>query len=193
MRITTVATCLTLLALGFGPCALAQNTNSGEIRGIVTDQSGRHRSRRRDHYSEHGNGRRTKSYDKRVGRLRCGFDYSRQLSPHVHQRWLRQARPQRRGTDGQHDLDRWPTEGGNRADGGAGHRTGAAAENRNRRASHIARCENHAAVAQRRPGLGQLHPHSSGAAGSGTGVAVNGNLPYYSNFLADGANTTLPA
>jgi hypothetical protein len=31
-----------------------------------------------------------------------------------------------------------------------------------------------------------------GAAGSGTGVAVNGNLPYYANFLADGASTTLP-
>jgi hypothetical protein len=31
-----------------------------------------------------------------------------------------------------------------------------------------------------------------GAAGSGTGVAVNGNLPYYSNFLADGASVVLP-
>jgi hypothetical protein len=31
-----------------------------------------------------------------------------------------------------------------------------------------------------------------GAAGSGTGVAVNGNLPFYANFLADGASTTLP-
>ena len=31
-----------------------------------------------------------------------------------------------------------------------------------------------------------------GAAGSGTGIAVNGNLPYYSNFMADGASTTLP-
>ena len=31
-----------------------------------------------------------------------------------------------------------------------------------------------------------------GASGSGTGIAVNGNLPYYSNFLADGASTTLP-
>jgi hypothetical protein len=31
-----------------------------------------------------------------------------------------------------------------------------------------------------------------GAAGSGNGVAVNGNLPYYSNFLADGANVSLP-
>jgi hypothetical protein len=31
-----------------------------------------------------------------------------------------------------------------------------------------------------------------GAAGSGTGVAVNGNLPYYNNFLADGANVRLP-
>src|SRR5882757_10568918 len=41
MRKTTAATCLTFLAvLGFGPCALAQNTNSGEIRGVVTDQSG---------------------------------------------------------------------------------------------------------------------------------------------------------
>ncbi|MBV9499699.1 MAG: TonB-dependent receptor, partial [Acidobacteriaceae bacterium] len=31
-----------------------------------------------------------------------------------------------------------------------------------------------------------------GAAGSGTGVAVNGNLPYFNNFLADGANVMLP-
>lgn len=31
-----------------------------------------------------------------------------------------------------------------------------------------------------------------GAAGSGTGIAVNGNLPYYANFMADGASTTLP-
>ncbi len=31
-----------------------------------------------------------------------------------------------------------------------------------------------------------------GAAGSGTGVAVNGNLPYYNNFLADGSNVMLP-
>jgi len=28
--------------------------------------------------------------------------------------------------------------------------------------------------------------------GSGTAVSVNGNLPYYSNFLADGGSTTLP-
>ncbi len=31
-----------------------------------------------------------------------------------------------------------------------------------------------------------------GASGSGTGVSVNGNLPYYNNFLADGANVMLP-
>ncbi len=31
-----------------------------------------------------------------------------------------------------------------------------------------------------------------GAAGSGGGVAVNGNMPYYSNFLADGANVSAP-
>jgi len=31
-----------------------------------------------------------------------------------------------------------------------------------------------------------------GAAGRGTGVAVNGNLPYYNNFLADGSNVMLP-
>ncbi|MDQ2775967.1 MAG: TonB-dependent receptor, partial [Acidobacteriota bacterium] len=31
-----------------------------------------------------------------------------------------------------------------------------------------------------------------GAAGSGAGVAVNGNMPYYSNFLADGANVSAP-
>jgi hypothetical protein len=31
-----------------------------------------------------------------------------------------------------------------------------------------------------------------GASGTGTGVAINGNLPYYANFLADGASSTLP-
>jgi hypothetical protein len=31
-----------------------------------------------------------------------------------------------------------------------------------------------------------------GVSGSGTGVSVNGNLPYYSTFLADGGVTTLP-
>ncbi len=31
-----------------------------------------------------------------------------------------------------------------------------------------------------------------GAAGSGGGVAVNGNMPYHNNFLADGANVALP-
>ena len=31
-----------------------------------------------------------------------------------------------------------------------------------------------------------------GASGSSTGVSVNGNMPYYSNFLADGANVSLP-
>jgi len=31
-----------------------------------------------------------------------------------------------------------------------------------------------------------------GVSGSGTGVSVNGNLPYYSSFLADGGVTTLP-
>lgn len=31
-----------------------------------------------------------------------------------------------------------------------------------------------------------------GASGTGTGIAINGNLPYYANFLADGASSTLP-
>src|ERR1700689_1491640 len=31
-----------------------------------------------------------------------------------------------------------------------------------------------------------------GAAGSGTRLAVNGNMPYYNNFLADGSNVMLP-
>ena len=31
-----------------------------------------------------------------------------------------------------------------------------------------------------------------GANGSGTGISINGNLPYYANFLADGASSTLP-
>ncbi|MBT9332975.1 TonB-dependent receptor [Paracidobacterium acidisoli] len=45
-----------------------------------------------------------------------------------------------------------------------------------------------------------LLPGASGANGSnaggtsnpGTGVSINGGMPYYSNFLADGASTTLP-
>ncbi|MBV9669567.1 MAG: TonB-dependent receptor, partial [Acidobacteriales bacterium] len=49
---------------------------------------------------------------------------------------------------------------------------------------------------QELPNVGQTWANFTrilpGAAGSGTGVAVNGNLPYYSNFLADGANVTLP-
>lgn len=49
---------------------------------------------------------------------------------------------------------------------------------------------------QQLPNVGQTWANFTrilpGAAGSGTGVAVNGNLPYYSNFLADGANVTLP-
>jgi hypothetical protein len=31
-----------------------------------------------------------------------------------------------------------------------------------------------------------------GTVGSGTGIAVNGTMPYYASFLADGASTTLP-
>lgn len=42
------------------------------------------------------------------------------------------------------------------------------------------------------PGATGAPGASQGAANPGTGIAVNGNLPYYSNFLADGANTTLP-
>lgn len=42
------------------------------------------------------------------------------------------------------------------------------------------------------PGASGAPGASQGAANPGTGVSVNGNLPFYSNFLADGANTTLP-
>ncbi|MDQ2775277.1 MAG: TonB-dependent receptor, partial [Acidobacteriota bacterium] len=49
---------------------------------------------------------------------------------------------------------------------------------------------------QQLPNVGQSWANFTkilpGAAGSGTGVAVNGNMPYYSNFLADGASVTLP-
>jgi hypothetical protein len=37
-----------------------------------------------------------------------------------------------------------------------------------------------------------LLPGASGAPGSGVGVSINGNLPFYSNFLADGSSVTLP-
>jgi hypothetical protein len=42
------------------------------------------------------------------------------------------------------------------------------------------------------PGTSGAPSASQGVSNPGTGVAVNGNLPFYSNFLADGASTTLP-
>jgi hypothetical protein len=42
------------------------------------------------------------------------------------------------------------------------------------------------------PGASGAPSASQGVANPGTGIAVNGNLPYYANFLADGASTTLP-
>src|SRR5260370_19577777 len=42
------------------------------------------------------------------------------------------------------------------------------------------------------PGTAGAPSSSQGTVNPGTGVAVNGNLPYYSNFLSDGASTTLP-
>src|SRR5258708_39453137 len=42
------------------------------------------------------------------------------------------------------------------------------------------------------PGASGAPSASQGVSNPGTGIAVNGNLPYYSNFLADGASTTLP-
>jgi hypothetical protein len=42
------------------------------------------------------------------------------------------------------------------------------------------------------PGTAGAPSSSQGTINPGTGVAVNGNMPFYSNFLADGASTTLP-
>ena len=42
------------------------------------------------------------------------------------------------------------------------------------------------------PGAAGAPSASQGVSNPGTGVAVNGNLPYYANFLADGASTALP-
>src|SRR5260370_8255447 len=42
------------------------------------------------------------------------------------------------------------------------------------------------------PGTAGAPSSSQGTVNPGTGVAVNGNLPYYSNFLSDVASTTLP-
>ena len=42
------------------------------------------------------------------------------------------------------------------------------------------------------PGASGAPSASQGVANPGTGIAVNGNMPYYANFLADGASTTLP-
>ncbi|MBI4893131.1 MAG: TonB-dependent receptor [Acidobacteria bacterium] len=42
------------------------------------------------------------------------------------------------------------------------------------------------------PGASGAPSASQGAANPGAGVSVNGNLPFYANFLADGASTSLP-
>lgn len=42
------------------------------------------------------------------------------------------------------------------------------------------------------PGASGAPSASQGAANPGAGIAVNGNLPFYANFLADGASTVLP-
>jgi hypothetical protein len=42
------------------------------------------------------------------------------------------------------------------------------------------------------PGASGAPSASQGVSNPGTGISVNGNLPYYANFLADGASTTLP-
>ena len=42
------------------------------------------------------------------------------------------------------------------------------------------------------PGASGAPSASQGASNPGAGIAVNGNLPFYSNFLADGASTVLP-
>jgi hypothetical protein len=42
------------------------------------------------------------------------------------------------------------------------------------------------------PGASGAPTASQGASNPGTGISINGNMPYYANFLADGASTTLP-
>ena len=42
------------------------------------------------------------------------------------------------------------------------------------------------------PGASGAPSASQGAANPGAGISVNGNLPFYANFLADGASTSLP-
>lgn len=42
------------------------------------------------------------------------------------------------------------------------------------------------------PGASGAPTSAQGAANPGTGISINGNMPYYANFLADGASTTLP-
>jgi hypothetical protein len=42
------------------------------------------------------------------------------------------------------------------------------------------------------PGASGAPSANQGASNPGTGISVNGNMPYYANFLADGASTTLP-
>src|SRR5260370_35230021 len=42
------------------------------------------------------------------------------------------------------------------------------------------------------PGASGAPSASQGVSNPKEGISVNGNLPYYANFLADGAATTLP-
>src|SRR5262249_16937872 len=42
------------------------------------------------------------------------------------------------------------------------------------------------------PGSSGAPSSSQGASNPGIGIAVNGNLPFYANFLADGASSVLP-
>ena len=193
MRTITRFTAFSLLAaLVLCPAVFAQNTNSGEIRGIVTDQSGavipgvtvtilntdtgvaRNLTTNESGVYDAvsiipGNYRVTfakEGFDKLV---RSGIELTANAI----------------SIDGQLHVGTAQTEV---------QVTEQAPLLKTETAEQATSLE--AKTMQQLPNVGQSWGNFTrilpGAAGSGTGVAVNGNLPYYSNFLADGANTTLP-
>jgi hypothetical protein len=193
MRIVTAATCLTLLAtLGFGPRAFAQNTNSGEIRGIVTDQSGAIVPGVTITILNMDTGVATSLTTNESGVYDAVSiipgNYRLTFAKDGFEKLIRSGVELRASTisiDGQLHVGTAQTEV---------QVTEQAPLLKTETAEQATSLD--AKTMQQLPNVGQSWGNFTrilpGAAGSGTGVAVNGNLPYYSNFLADGANTTLP-
>ncbi len=176
-----------MAALGF-----AQNTNSGEIRGTVTDQSGA---------TAPGVSVTILNVDTGVSKElttnNAGIYDAVSILPGHYQLTFTKAgfeKLVRSGIDltvGSTTVDARLTVGGTQAE------VQVTAE------APLLQTENgeqsttlEAQTMQQLPNVNQSWANFTkllpGAAGSGTGVSVNGNLPYYNNFLADGANVMLP-